>query len=129
MSVSDIAGLIAAIAFVVLVALLAVPILKLGKLLDDTRGTVQGVTGEAVPLLREVTSTVSTTNGELKRVSAITSNIQQITTNASAMTSLFSASVGSPLIRVAAFSYGVRQAIAGKKDKGMRLKTGKRRSS
>ncbi|MGL4173438.1 MAG: DUF948 domain-containing protein [Actinomycetota bacterium] len=111
MSVGEIAGLIAAIAFVVLVALLAVPILKLGKLIDDTRGTVQGVTGEAVPLIREVTSTVSTTNGELQRVSAITGNVQQISTNASALTSLFAATVGSPLIKVAAFTYGVRQAL------------------
>lgn len=111
MSVGDIAGLIAAIAFVVLVALLAVPILKLGRLIDDARGTVQGVTAESLPLLREVTTTVTTTNGELERVSAITSNVQQMTTNASALTALFAATLGSPLIKVAAFTYGVRQAF------------------
>ncbi|MGL5858720.1 MAG: DUF948 domain-containing protein [Angustibacter sp.] len=112
MSVGEIAGLLAAVAFVILVVLLAVPILKLGKLIDDTRGTVQGVTSESMPLIREVTTTVSTTNGELERVSAITSNVQQITTNASALTSLFAATLGSPLIKVAAFSYGVRQALS-----------------
>jgi uncharacterized protein YoxC len=117
MSVGDVAGLIAAVAFLVLVALLAVPILKLGRLIDDTRGTVQGVTQEALPLLREVTTTVSTTNGELERVSAITENVQQITTNASALTSLFAATVGSPLIKVAAFSYGVRQAYGSRRRK------------
>lgn len=115
MSVGDIAGLIAAVAFVALVALLAVPILKLGRLIDDARGTVQGVTNESLPLIREVTTTVSTTNGELERVSAITTNVQQITTNASALTSLFAATLGSPLVRVAAFSYGVRQAFTGRR--------------
>ncbi|MEO7746240.1 MAG: DUF948 domain-containing protein [Actinomycetota bacterium] len=112
MSVGDVAGLIAAIAFVALVAFLAVPILKLGRLIDDARGTVQGVTTETVPLLREVTTTVTTTNGELERVSAITTNVQQITTNASALTALFAATLGSPLIKVAAFTYGVRQAFS-----------------
>jgi uncharacterized protein YoxC len=120
MSVGDVAGLIAAVAFVALVALLAVPILKLGRLIDDTRGTVQGVTQESLPLLREVTTTVTTTNGELERVSAITGNVQQITTNASALTSLFAATLGSPLIKVAAFSYGVRQAVSARKTSGRR---------
>lgn len=115
MSLGDVAGLVAAIAFVALVALLAVPILKLGRLIDDARGTVQGVTTESLPLLREVTTTVTTTNGELERVSAITTNVQQITTNASALTALFAATLGSPLIKVAAFSYGVRQAFTGRK--------------
>jgi uncharacterized protein YoxC len=114
MSAGDIAGLIAAVAFVALVALLAVPILKLGRLIDDARGTVQGVTTESLPLLREVTTTVSTTNGELERVSAITTNVQQMTTNASALTALFAATLGSPLIKVAAFTYGVRQALSGR---------------
>lgn len=114
MSVGDAAGLIAAVAFVLLVGLLAVPILKLGRLIDDARGTVQGVTNESLPLLREVTTTVSTTNGELERVSAITTNVQQITTNASALTALFAATLGSPLIKVAAFTYGVRQAFTGR---------------
>lgn len=114
MSVGDVAGLIAALAFVLLVGLLAVPIIKLGRLIDDARGTVQGVTNESLPLLREVTTTVSTTNGELERVSAITTNVQQMTTNASALTALFAATLGSPLIKVAAFTYGVRQAFTGR---------------
>ena len=114
MSVGDIAGLIAAVAFVALVGLLAVPILKLGALIDDARGTVQGVTTESLPLLREVTTTVTTTNGELERVSAITTNVQQMTPNASALTALFAATLGSPLIKVAAFTYGVRQAFTGR---------------
>jgi len=114
MSAGDIAGLIAAVAFVALVAFLAVPILKLGKLIDDTRGTVQGVTQETIPLLHEVTTTVVTTNGELERVSAITTNVQQVTTNVSALTALFAATLGSPVIKVAAFTYGVRQAFTGR---------------
>jgi uncharacterized protein YoxC len=114
MSAGDVAGLIAAIAFVLLVGILAYPIIKVGKLVEDLRHTVQGVSEQTIPLLTEVTTTVSTTNAQLVRVDAITSNVQQVSTNVSALTSLFAATLGSPLVKVAAFSYGVRQAMSGR---------------
>ena len=114
MSAGEIAGLIAAVAFVLLVGLLAVPLIKLGGVLDETRSMIKGVSDETVPLLNEVTTTVSTTNAQLVRVDAITSNIQHVTTNVSAMTALFAATLGSPVIKVAAFTYGVRKALAGR---------------
>ena len=111
MSVGDVAGLIAAIAFVLLVGLLAIPLLKLGKVLDEARRLVGSVTDETVPLINEVTTTVGLTNHQLERVDSITANVQQVTTNVSALTSLFAATVGSPVIKVAAFTYGVRRAM------------------
>ena len=114
MSAGEIAGLIAAVAFVLLVGVLAVPLIKLGGVLDETRGMIKGVSDETVPLLNEVTTTVSTTNAQLVRVDAITSNIEHVTTNVSAMTALFAATLGSPVIKVAAFTYGVRSALAGR---------------
>jgi len=117
MSAGDVAGMIAAIAFVLLVGFLAYPIIKVGRLVEDLRHGVQGVSEQTIPLLTEVTTTVSTTNSQLVRVDAITTNVQQITTNASALTSLFAATLGSPLVKVAAFSYGVRQAMSGRRSK------------
>jgi uncharacterized protein YoxC len=111
MSVGDVAGLIAAIAFVLLVGLLAIPLLKLGKVLDEARRLVGTMTDETVPLINEVTTTVEHTNHQLERVDAITANVQQVTTNVSALTSLFAATLGSPVVKVAAFTYGVRRAI------------------
>jgi uncharacterized protein YoxC len=114
MSGGEIAGLIAAVAFVLLVGVLAVPLLKLGGVLDETRSMIKGVSDETVPLLSEVTTTVTTTNAQLVRVDAITSNVQQATTNVSALTSLLAATLGSPVVKVAAFSYGVRSALSGR---------------
>jgi uncharacterized protein YoxC len=114
MSAGEIAGLIAAVAFVLLVGVLAVPLLKLGGVFDETRSMIKGVSDETVPLLSEVTTTVTTTNAQLVRVDAITSNVQQATTNVSAMTALLAATLGSPVIKVAAFSYGVRSALSGR---------------
>jgi uncharacterized protein YoxC len=112
MSGGEIAGLIAALAFVLLVGVLAVPLIKLGGVFDETRSMIKGVSGETVPLLSEVTTTVSTTNAQLVKVDAITSNVVQVTTNVSALTAVFAATLGSPVIKVAAFSYGVRSALA-----------------
>jgi uncharacterized protein YoxC len=112
MSAGEIAGLIAAVAFVLLVGVLAIPLIKLGGVLDETRRMIRGVSDETVPLLNEVTTTVTSTNAQLVRVDAITSNVQAVTTNVSGLTALFAATLGAPVIKVAAFTYGVRRALS-----------------
>ncbi|WP_422933197.1 DUF948 domain-containing protein [Sinomonas sp. P47F7] len=116
MSGSDIAGLIAAGVFAVLVALLAVPIVKLGKVFDELRGSIRTLADGATPLLDEVTSTVSTTHEQLKKVDGIAANVSDATANVSALSSLVAATVGSPLVKVASFTYGVRAAWSQRSD-------------
>jgi uncharacterized protein YoxC len=118
MSVGSVAALIAAIGFVALVGALAYPLIKLGRLLDQTRHTVRGVSDGALPLLAEVTTTVTATNQQLGKVDTITDNVASVSTNVSALTSLFAATLGSPVVKVAAFSYGVRSALSGRKTRG-----------
>ncbi|CAN5190951.1 DUF948 domain-containing protein [soil metagenome] len=113
MSVGDVAGLIAAIAFVLLVGFLALPLVKLGRVLDEARVSVKELTDHTVPVLDEAASAVASTNVQIERVDAITSAAAQVSENVSALTSLFAATVGAPMIKVAAFSYGVRRALAG----------------
>ena len=122
MSVGDVAGLIAACAFLLLVGFIAYPLVKLGKVLDEARLTVRGLSEGAMPLLTEVTTTVSSTNHQLGKVDTITNNVAQVSTNVSALTSLFAATLGSPVVKVAAFSYGVRQAMGGRASSGRRRK-------
>lgn len=122
MSAGDVAGLIAAIAFVLLVGLLAVPLLKLGRVLDETRVTIKGLSDQSVPLLSEVTTTVTHTNEQLVKVDGITTNAAQVATNVSALTALFAATLGSPVVKVAAFSYGVRQAMTGRRTGAGRIR-------
>lgn len=112
MSVGDLALLMLAIGFLILVGLLGVPLIKLGRVLDEARVTVRGLSDGTTPLLTEVTTTVSSTNHQLTKVDTITSNVAQISTNASALVALFAATLGSPVIKVAAFSYGVRRALS-----------------
>jgi uncharacterized protein YoxC len=109
----DVAGLIAAIAFVLLVGFLAVPLWKLGKLLDEARSSVRDVTEHSVPILDEAASTVASANTQLVKVDTITTSAASVSENVSALTGLYAATLGRPLVKVAAFSYGVRQAFGG----------------
>lgn len=111
MTGGDIAGLIAAGVFAVLVGLLAIPLVKLGRVLDETSSAIRGVSENVTPMLEEATTTISETNKQLARVDAITSSVEEATGNVSALVALFAATLGGPLIKVAGFSAGVRAAI------------------
>lgn len=111
MTGGDIAGLIAAGVFAVLVGLLAIPLVKLGRVFDETSSAIRGVSENVTPMLEEATTTISETNKQLARVDAITSSVEEATGNVSALVALFAATLGGPLIKVAGFSAGVRAAI------------------
>ena len=120
MSVGEIAGLIAAVAFVALVAFTAVPLLKLGRVLEEVRLAVRDIGHESVPILTELQGTVRATNDELGKLSMVTEDASKVSRhatvvseNAAQMTQLFSATLGGPLVKTAAFSYGIRKAIKG----------------
>lgn len=112
MTGGDIAGLIAAGVFAVLVALLAVPIMKLGRVFDELRILIRDLNDETEPLLQEVTRTVATTNSQLEKVDVITDSVSDASAHVSAMTSLVASTVGQPIIKTAAFSSGVRRALS-----------------
>ena len=113
----QVAGLIVAVFFAIAVVVLSIILFKLGKVLEETQRLVSGITDKTVPLLGEVTTSVTHVNKELVRVDAITANVQSMTGNVSALTSLFAATLGSPIIKVAAFSYGVRQVAHKRQEK------------
>ena len=118
MTGGDIAGLIAAGIFAVLVALLAVPLLKLGKVFDETTSAIHDLSTNVTPLLQEATTTISETNKQLVRVDTITSSVADATSNVSSLIALFAATVGGPLIKLAGFTAAVKVAITGLRPSG-----------
>jgi uncharacterized protein YoxC len=110
-SAGAVVGLIFAIFFAIGVAFLCVVLLRLAQVLKETKNLVAGISEKTTPLLGEITTTVTTANEQLGKVDVITDNVSNISTNASALASTFSATVGGPMIKAAAFSYGVRSAI------------------
>jgi len=119
-SIGDIAGVIAALAFAYLVVRLGGVLGKAGKVLDETRIGVRGISEQTVPLLTQVTDTVASTNEQIVRLDTITANVSSMSTNVNALTSLFAATLGSPVVKVAAFTYGVRSAMSGSGPRGAR---------
>ncbi|MDO4916689.1 MAG: DUF948 domain-containing protein [Rothia sp. (in: high G+C Gram-positive bacteria)] len=113
MSGADIAGIVAASVFAILVALLAKPILKLSQVFDELIITIRSLNAETKPLINEVTKTVMSTNSQLEKVDDITSNVSDASANVSALSSLVSSTVGQPIIKVASFSYGLKKAMKG----------------
>ncbi len=113
----QVAALIAAVFFALLMLALCFLVLKLARTVDETQKLVAGITDQTVPLLGQVNTTVTHVNQELVRVDAITANVQSMTGNVSALTSLFAATLGSPIIKVAAFSYGVRSVATKRQEK------------
>ena len=116
MSGGEIAALIAAIAFALLVLLLAVPLFKLGRTLDEATLAVRKTHEGVGPLLADAQQTVDSVNQQLVQLEEIAKNVNSMTTNVSALTSIVSSTLGSPLIKAAAFSYGVRKTVHDRRD-------------
>jgi uncharacterized protein YoxC len=111
-----IAALVADAAFVLLVLLLAVPLLKLGRTLDEATLAIRKAHDGAAPLLAETQDTMAQLNSQLEQVEGIARNVNSMTTNVAALTSVVSSTLGSPLIKAAAFSYGVRKTVSDRSD-------------
>lgn len=111
MSAGQWAALIAAGAFVVLVVILAIPLIKLGRTLDEATIAIRKAHMNSDPLFTGANTTLNHVNTQLDRVDGITANAQTVTGNVSALSSVFTATLGGPLVKVAAFSYGINRAL------------------
>lgn len=112
MSGGDIAGLIAAGVFLLLTALLAVPLIKLGGVFDELRKGIRESVDSLTPTLAETQVTVKEANKQLVKIDSITTNVSDTTNNVSSLVALTAATVGGPLIKLAGFTAAVSAGIA-----------------
>ncbi|WP_077062560.1 DUF948 domain-containing protein [Streptomyces sp. MP131-18] len=111
MSGGEVAGLLVAVFWAILVSFLAVALVRLAQTLRAATKLVTDVTEHAVPLLGEASRTVKSAQAQLDRVETIASDVQDVAANASALSGTVASTFGGPLVKVAAFGYGVRQAL------------------
>ncbi|RKN12661.1 DUF948 domain-containing protein [Streptomyces radicis] len=111
MSGGEVAGLLVAVFWAILVSFLAVALVRLAQALRAATELVTSVTERAVPLLGEASDTVRSAQAQLDRVETITTDVQEVAANASALSSTVATTFGGPLVKVAAFGYGVRRAL------------------
>lgn len=112
----EVAGILVAVFWAILVSFLAVALARLAQTLKATTKLVADVTEQAVPLLADASTTVRSAQSQIDRVDAIASDVQEVTSNASALSTTVASTFGGPLVKVAAFGYGVRRAIAGRRE-------------
>ncbi|WP_007027432.1 DUF948 domain-containing protein [Saccharomonospora iraqiensis] len=118
MSAGQIAAVIAAGAFVLLVLFLAIALVKLGRTLDEATVAIRKAHENTDPLLTGANDTITHVNTQLERVDGITANAQSVSGNVSALSSVFTATLGGPLVKTAALSYGISKAIRARRKGG-----------
>ena len=96
----------------------------MGRVLEEMRLTVRDVGHNSVPILQELKGTVEATNDEIAKISLVTEDVSKVSghatvvsENAAQMSQLFAATLGGPMVKTAAFTYGVRSALKGRKKK------------
>lgn len=129
MDAGQIAALVAAGAFLMLVLVLAVPILRLRHTVDAATRAINDVNDRTAPLLGNVNTTVENVNTmltqvhtsldgvniQLAKVDTITGHVQNVSANVANLATVVSAAAANPLVKVAAFGYGVRKAAAARR--------------
>ncbi|WP_242911245.1 DUF948 domain-containing protein [Actinomadura terrae] len=109
----QLAGLIVAVFWAVLVTFVALTLLRLARLLGEASEVVREIGEQAGPLMDDMARTVSRANEQLGRTDVITKQVAGVTQNVSAVTTVMTSVVGGPVVKAAAFSYGVRKALGG----------------
>jgi len=115
MNGADLASLICAGAFVVLVIAIVVVLSKLAKLVDVASATIRETGDSLVPLLDELTEATASTNKQLEKIDVITDSVVETTTNLSSLISTLTDTIGGPLLRVGEIIRGVSGLLGKKK--------------
>jgi uncharacterized protein YoxC len=120
----EIAALIAAGAFAMLVLVLAVPLLRLRHTVDAATRVLRDLNDRTAPILgkadltmgnvntalEQVQTTLDGVNLQLQKVDTITGHAQQVTANVANLATVVTSVAANPLVKVAAVGYGVRRA-------------------
>ncbi len=111
LSGGDVALIVLAAFWGVLVLFLSLMLLTLFRVLESTKTLIDGIRDETVPLIGEVKVTVVSVNKELDRVDGIMESAGKMAKSAERLTAVVEQTGSSPLIKVVAFGAGASRAI------------------
>jgi len=114
LAAGELAVVIISAALLLLVLVLALPLIKLSRLIDETTRTVEIFNNEFEPMLGEAKVTLTEANKQLKRIDHITSDVEQVTENINSLVAVFTSSVGAPLSKLMGVAKGFT-SILGKR--------------
>jgi uncharacterized protein YoxC len=108
----DIALIVLAVGWVLLVLFLCFVLLNTFRVLESTKMTIDAMREETIPLLREVKTSVEKTNREIDRVDIMLDNANQIVGRAERLTGLVEEAASSPLVKLISFGAGIRKGFS-----------------
>jgi uncharacterized protein YoxC len=121
LTAGEVAGLIVAMFWAILVCFLAMVLVRLARLLTETTKMVAELSDRVAPLLDDVTVTVTETNRRLVAVEAIATDVKEVSGHVARFTGVASTLFIGPMIKVSALGHGVRRAIETRGGAGRRV--------
>jgi hypothetical protein len=112
MTPGDVALIVLAAAWVILVGFLAIVLLNTYNVLTSTKLTIDAMREETVPLLREVKTSVEKANREIDRVDGMLVSATSIVGRAEKLTGLIEEAAASPLVKIISVGAGLRKGFA-----------------
>lgn len=94
----------------VLVLFISLMLVNLFRVLESTKGLIDGIRTETVPLLSEVKTTVTSVNRELDRVDSMLASAGNITKSVERVASVIEQAVSNPVVKAVAFGAGAGAA-------------------
>jgi len=111
-SSGDVALIILAAFWGVLVLFLCVVLINMFRTLESTKLLIDGIREETLPLLSEVKGTVERTNRELDRVDEMLVSAGEVVKRIEKVSGLVEQAASSPLIKLISFGAGVSKAAS-----------------
>lgn len=121
----DVALIILAAFWGLLVLFLCVVLINTFRVLESTKMLLDGIREETVPLLTEVKGSVERTNRELDRVDGMLVSAGEIVQRVARISGLVEQAAASPLVKIISMGAGLRKAASRfRKGKGKRVSSG-----
>jgi len=138
---TELAALIAALAFVLLVGALLVPILKLRRTVDAATRALTELADRSGPMLADAQRTLDGmgtaieqlhtsldgVNAQLARLDVISGHVAQVSGNVAEVSTIVTGATRSPLVKAAALGYGVRKTASSRRTAGATRRAGRGR--
>ena len=116
MSLTSVAALIAAVSFAVLACAGVYLAVRLTRVLGDAATLVRETRTDQQALFARANATVDRANAQLDRTEAVSESMDELGASATELAGQLSALAAGPVGRAAAVAYGVRHAVALRRD-------------
>lgn len=109
--IGGIAAMVASVFWALLALGIIYVLFRVASMIEAVRMTIDGVRQQTVPLLREVTTTVTSVNRELDRVDTMLESAGKIVASAERLTKTVEQTMSNPLIKFAGWGAGLTRAF------------------